>query len=85
MITIVSSDNCPYCVAAKQLLESLGYEYNEKKVVMGSPELIEIVQITGMMTVPQIFSGEIARENLIWGYTELTQLQAEGKLEERLS
>jgi len=36
------------------------------------------------MTVPQIFSGEITRENLIWGYTELTQLQADWRLEEVL-
>lgn len=84
MITIVSSDSCPYCRAAKQLLESLGYEYIEKKVEIGSPELWEVIQITGMMTVPQIFSGEISRENLIWGYTELTQLQADWKLEETL-
>lgn len=84
MINIVSSDNCPYCVAAKQLLDSLGYEYSEKKIEIWSSELWEIIQITGMMTVPQIFSGEISRENLIWGYTELTQLQADWKLEEIL-
>jgi glutaredoxin len=45
---------------------------------------MEIVQISGMMTVPQIYVGEVARENLIWGYSELTELQAEWKLEERL-
>ena len=84
MITIISSESCPYCVAAKQLLESLGYKYEEKKVEMGSSELMEIVQISGMMTVPQIYVGEVARENLIWGYSELTELQAEWKLEERL-
>lgn len=81
MITIVSNDFCPYCTAAKQLLDSLGYEYVEKKVEMWSSELWEVIQTTGMMTVPQIFSGEISRENLIWGFTELTQLQADGKLE----
>ena len=84
MITIVSNDFCPYCTAAKQLLDSLGYEYVEKKVEMWSSELWEVIQTTGMMTVPQIFSGEISRENLIWGYTELTQLQADGKLEDTL-
>lgn len=84
MITIVSSDVCPYCVAAKQLLTSLGYVYEEKIVNMWSPELMEVVQTTWMMTVPQIFAGEISRENLIWGYTELVQLQTDGKLEEKL-
>jgi len=84
MITIVSSDNCPYCVAAKQLLDSLGYEYNEKKIDMWSSDLRDVIDVTWMMTVPQIFSGEITRENLIWGYTELTQLQADWRLEEVL-
>jgi len=56
MIRIVSSDTCPYCSAAKQLLDSLGYEYIEKKVEMRSPELAEIIKITGQTTVPQIFS-----------------------------
>lgn len=84
MITIVSNDFCPYCRAAKQLLDSLGYEYVEKKVEMWSSELWEVIQVTGMMTVPQIFSGEISRENLIGGYTEITQLQADWKLEEKL-
>ena len=85
MITIISSDSCPYCTAAKQLLESLGHEYEEKKVNIWSPELMEVIQITGMMTVPQIFVWEVAKENLIGGYTELTQLQADGKLEEKLN
>ena len=84
MIRIVSSDTCPYCSAAKQLLDSLGYEYIEKKVEMRSPELAEIIKITGQTTVPQIFSWEISRENLIWGYTELVYLQNNGKLEETL-
>jgi glutaredoxin len=66
------------------LLTSLGYEYEEKRVDMWSPELMDVVQTTWMTTVPQIFSWEISRENLIWGYTELTQLQADWKLEEKL-
>lgn len=80
----MSSEVCPYCSAAKQLLESLGYEYEEKQVTMGSPELMSIIQVTWMMTVPQIFSWEISRENLIWGYSELTQLQSDWKLEQVL-
>lgn len=84
MIHIVSSNVCPYCSAAKQLLTSLGYEYEETVVNMGSPELMEIVQMTGQMTVPQIFAWNIAKENLIGGYDELTKLQSMGKLEERL-
>lgn len=84
MITIVSSEVCPYCTAAKQLLESLWYQYTENKVAMWSPELMEVVQTTGMMTVPQIFVWDISKENLIWWYSELTQLQADWKLEDRL-
>lgn len=84
MITIVSNDFCPYCRAAKQLLESWGYEYIEKIVEKWSPDFADIIQSTWILTVPQIFSGEISRENLIWGYNDLRELQAAGKLEDRL-
>ena len=32
MITIVSSEVCPYCTMAKNLITDLGFEYSEVKV-----------------------------------------------------
>ena len=85
MITIVSSNICPYCSAAKQLLDSKWVEYTEKTVQMWSPELMEIVQKTGLMTVPQIFNWEIARENLLGWYSEISELERNGKLDAALA
>lgn len=79
MITIVSSDVCPYCIMAKQLITDLGGEYAEIKVAMWSAELMEIVQITWQMTVPQIFDWEILKENLLGGYSEIQKLHQDWK------
>ncbi|MCD5380626.1 glutaredoxin [Candidatus Gracilibacteria bacterium] len=80
MVTVVSSNICPYCSVAKQLITSLGFEYEEVVVGMGSPELMEIVQKTGLMSVPQIFAGDISKENLLGGFDEINALNNEGKL-----
>jgi glutaredoxin len=81
MITIVSSSSCPYCEMAKQLITEMWFEYEEKHVSMWSPELMEIVQTTWLMTVPQIFAGEISRKNLLWWYDDIRKLHDNGKLE----
>jgi len=63
-----SKDQCPYCVQAKQLLESKGIEYEERNIMHGTwtrEQLLEAVP--NARTVPQIFlDGE-----LIGGFTEL--------------
>ncbi len=74
MITIVSSNTCPYCTMAKQLIGNLGFKYTEIKEEMWSPELMEIVQKTWLMSVPQIFTGEISKENLLGWYDEINTL-----------
>lgn len=84
MVTVVSSDVCPYCHAAKSLLDSLGIEYTEVTVNLWGDDLRAIIEKTGMMTVPQIFNGEIAKENLLGGYTDIAKLHEEGKLLELL-
>ncbi len=80
MITIVSSNICPYCSMAKQLITELWFEYTEKQVGMWSPELMEIVQKTGLMSVPQIFAWDISKENLLGWYDEINMLNQQWKL-----
>ncbi len=80
MITIVSSDMCPFCMRAKQLISDLGFKYEEIKVTMWSPELREIIQKSGLMSVPQIFAWEISQDNLLWGFDDINALHNEGKL-----
>mgnify|MGYP002641705734 CR=1 FL=1 len=84
MITVVSSANCPYCDMAKTLLTSLWYEYEITDITNDGDKLREIVWITWLMTVPQIFSWEISKENLLWWYSEISALNDEWKLKEIL-
>ncbi|OUS11086.1 glutaredoxin 3 [Gammaproteobacteria bacterium 53_120_T64] len=67
---------CPYCVAARRLLEQLGIDF-EDVAVDGNTELRrEIMQASGERTVPQIWVGELH----IGGYTELASLHQQGGL-----
>ena len=84
MIQIFTSDNCPYCVSAKGFLKSLDIEYSEINVSAEPAKLMEVVAISGMMTVPQIFVWTPSKENLIGGYDDLVKLHEDGKLLEKL-
>lgn len=80
MIKIVSSQNCPYCDMAKGLLTSLDLPYEEIDITWDMDKLMEIVSVSWLRTVPQIFSGDISKENLLWGYDDISRLNNEGKL-----
>ena len=63
-----SKDQCPYCVQAKQLLESKGIEYEERNIMHGNytkEQLLEAVPTA--RTLPQIFLNE----EYVGGFTEL--------------
>ncbi|TCS43023.1 glutaredoxin 3 [Reinekea marinisedimentorum] len=57
-IKIYSSDWCPYCIRAKQLLDSKGFEY-EELIVDGNAQLrAQMMQESGRRTVPQIWINQ---------------------------
>lgn len=89
MVMMSSSDNsdhkvvlygtrmCPYCIAARRLLESLDIDY-ENIPVDGDRQLRQHMEtISGRDTVPQIWIGDTH----VGGYTELRQLASTGQLE----
>lgn len=78
MITIFSKDYCPYCSAAKGFLESLDIPFTEVNIENDREKMMELVQISGMMTVPQIFDGEAVKKNLIGGYDDMMKKYSEG-------
>mgnify|MGYP002079835317 CR=1 FL=1 len=80
MITIFSKSYCPYCKSAKDFLSSIGREYIDIDLEHNPEKMAEVVQISGMMTVPQIFDGDIIRENLIWGYDDMIKQYNAGKI-----
>lgn len=81
MITIYSKAYCPYCSSAKSFLESIGQEYQDIDLEHNPAKMAEIIQLSGMMTVPQIFNGEHpTKENLIGGYDDMMAQYKAGKL-----
>ena len=66
-ITIYSKDYCPYCKAAKQILDSKGLSYTEIDVLKQPHKLTEMLNRSERRTVPQIFFDD----NHIGGYTDL--------------
>lgn len=80
MITIFSKDYCPYCTAAKDLLKSLWADFIEVDITLDDEKMLEISQISGMRTVPQIYVWEIKKENCLWWYSDIAKLHEEGKL-----
>lgn len=66
-VTIYTTQFCPYCVAAKQLLKSKGIGYDEIDVGGDPQKRAEMEKLSHRRTVPQIFSEEIH----IGGYTDL--------------
>ena len=76
-VEIYTKATCPYCIRAKQLLDSKGVQYREIEVDFGGPEKQEMVQrANGRMTVPQIFIGD----QHIGGCDDLMALEYAGKL-----
>ena len=81
-VTVYSTNMCPYCVRAKQLLDRKGIEYKEVNLSTEAPEVrVELMQRTKHRTVPQIF----IKDQFIGGFDQLYALEREGKLDELLA
>lgn len=70
-IKIYSKPNCPWCVKAKELMNSLGLKYHEfvLDVDYTRDELRELIGENKPLTVPQIF----VNMNLIGGYEDFAE------------
>jgi glutaredoxin 3 len=79
MATIImySTEVCPYCIRAEQLLKRKGVTEIEKIRIDLQPELrIAMVEKTGRRTVPQIFIDGLH----VGGYDDLAALDQAGEL-----
>lgn len=76
-VKMYSKKVCPFCVRAKNLFKQKGIEVEEILLDGKFDELAELVAKTGMRTVPQIFIGD----HFVGGYTELAELERDGKLD----
>ncbi|MBX9763181.1 MAG: glutaredoxin 3 [Pseudomonadaceae bacterium] len=76
-VVIYSSDWCPYCIRAKQLLTSKGVAFNEIRVD-GQPDVrAEMTRKAGRTSVPQIWIGDTH----VGGCDDLHALDRSGKLD----
>jgi glutaredoxin 3 len=72
---------CGYCVRAKALLDRRGVAYEEVDLGDDPRFRARLNELTGGWTVPQIVIGD----RPIGGYTELRQLERDGRLDELLA
>lgn len=68
---------CPYCVRAKQLLNAKDVTVEEVRVDLNPEERTKMMQLSGRRTVPQIWIGETH----VGGFDELWALDRKGELD----
>ncbi|MFT3928855.1 MAG: glutaredoxin 3 [Spongiibacteraceae bacterium] len=79
-VTIYTTRTCPYCIAAKRLLDRKGVKYDEIAVDSNFTLRAEMEQRSGRYTVPQIWIGE----QHIGGCDDLYALDRAGQLDDML-
>ena len=75
-IRVYTTNYCPFCFRAKELLNRRGIAFEEIDVTTDEAARRWLVEATGRRTVPQIFFGERS----IGGYDELRGLDDRGAL-----
>ena len=76
-VVIYTTQGCPYCADAKELLNKKGVKYEEIQVDKDPNKLAEMVKLSQKRSVPQIF---IDQES-IGGFDDLSKLATSGKLD----
>ncbi|MGQ3888754.1 glutaredoxin 3 [Legionella sp. CNM-1927-20] len=79
-VVMYSTSYCPYCMRAKQLLDSKGVSYQEIRVDEEPEKREEMMAKSGRRTVPQIFINNQS----IGGCDDLYALESQGRLDQLL-
>ena len=80
-VVIYSKDYCPYCTAAKGLLDEKGVEYKDIDVTNNEEALNEMLSKSeGRTSVPEIFIDG----RLIGGFDDMKALEDSGDLDKLL-
>jgi glutaredoxin 3 len=80
-VTVYTSDNCPYCVRAKMILNKKGARFTEINVSNDDEKRAWLRQVTGARTVPQIFINGRG----IGGCDDMIALDRSGQLDPLLA
>lgn len=79
-VKIYSTDYCPFCTAAKNLMKSKGVDFTEINVENDPEKRAWLAETTGQTTVPQIFIDE----KPYGGFQDIQALDQQGKLDNLL-
>lgn len=77
LVTMYTTPWCPYCIAARELLERLGVDYEDINVGSDRALRAEMEMRAGRYTVPQIWIGS----RHIGGFDDMNELHHQGLLE----
>ena len=80
-VHLYTTTHCPYCRAAKSLLEQKGVEFEEIDLTYDLEKRKLLVEKHKLRTVPII----MINEELIGGYDQLVELERTNKLDELLN
>ena len=75
-VTLYTTEPCGFCRVAKSLLDKRNVDYDEVSLAKDPVGRTELVQLTGMMTFPQV----VIDDTPVGGYQELVQLDRAGGL-----
>ncbi len=79
-VEIYTWSTCPYCMRAKQLLDSKGVEYTEYSIDGDDEARAQMAKRAGgRRTLPQIFIG---KNYHVGGCDDLYSLEGEGELDD---
>jgi glutaredoxin 3 len=81
MVIVFGTPHCHYCTMAKQFLEQRNIHYIDKDITEDDARAEMDKYVPGAKYVPQIVIGETA----IGGYSELIELQHQGKLRKMIN
>ncbi|MEJ2408144.1 MAG: glutaredoxin 3 [Novosphingobium sp.] len=77
-VEIYTKWGCPYCVAAKALLDRKGVPYAEYDITMGGPKRAEMEErVPGARTVPQV----LIDDKPYGGFDDINALDRQGQLD----
>ncbi len=79
-VTVYTTDYCPYCKSAKNLLKQKGIPFKEINITHDQKLREELEEKTGCMTVPMVFIGD----DFVGGSDALHALDASGELDKKL-
>ena len=75
-VVVYTTEPCGFCRTAKALLDARGVPYTEVNLAKDPSGRAELVELTGMMTFPQI----VIEGRPIGGFQELMRADAAGVL-----